>query len=245
MITLRLWLFTQPPKKRKSKIIAVLKTEVRLGSAKSQVAAVVVWCLWVLFFPLANRALRGHKESELWKVLPEDKLGNLLLSLVIPFPLVNSKTVQTEGVIEGRQSKGRGGGVCVVGAMRVSESAVISHETKAHSALLWLGFHTLNHLSLCLGGSGLSEGPSRCEVSSCSSRFQIHHAAYSLLSQSGCLAARCFVWLTCHVCLGHIIMDHTRLKEVKSPGETTPPTLGCFAVIWAWTLKIDARTMCQ
>lgn len=57
---------------------------------------------------------------------------------------MNSKTEQSIGVMEGREGKRGVGG----GGDESQESAVISHETKAHTAQLWLEFHTLSHLSV-------------------------------------------------------------------------------------------------
>lgn len=71
--------------------------------------------------------------------MPEDKLGNLLLSLVIPFAGEQQDRAGREAMEE-EKTRGGGGG----GRGRGDESqksAVISHETKAHSAQIWLVSH--------------------------------------------------------------------------------------------------------
>lgn len=87
----------------------------------------------VFFFFLSSGNLRSagtQVELPLKGFSPEDKLGNLLLSLVIPFSTGEQQDGAGRGVMEGDKSKGG----CWGDGEESQESAVISHETKAHSA---------------------------------------------------------------------------------------------------------------
>lgn len=120
----------------------VILTRWRLGSSQSPVTAVAVYvCVFLFFLSSGNlRSAGTQEELPLKGFSPEDKLGNLLLSLVIPFSTGEKQDRAGGGVMEGRQKQKGGCGE------ESQESAVISHETKAHSAQLWLQFHTLSRL---------------------------------------------------------------------------------------------------